>query len=407
MTEKRVEEDMIEEMNEKNEAIRECEDSDKREKLQEEFNELAEAVKREQKLRKAEAQREHEEEVNDDGLTEAFSKYLRGEELSGQEREALAIRDESLKDKAGEDAIRCPGNALLFAEDAEEANSEAKRATQITSDVGSLQPNKPLTAPYMMDLPPSPLVDRATKLQAVNGVALPIISQTFDDPFAGVQVDSSNEGEDKNEEFFSSEQDTITTTEYNAYCVVSDQALRRIPNLDNTIQKLFMGALEYKLDERIMDSLDGLNTDGTQVNRDTADQVAWADLINMETEIPWYWRQNLEYMVSESALGYLKKQLATTGTPLFSDSTGEDAYGSLNGYNWFLDEASALGTAGDVRLAPWDVVHVGVGKDIAFRRTNEGLALTKGNSTAFAVYSHMGIGIPIEELVVELIDPTV
>lgn len=401
-----VKEDMLQKMKDKNEAIRECEDADELETLQEEFNELSEAVKREQEIEKAEARREHEEETQDKELNEAFAKYLRGEEISGNEREALAIRDESLKDKAGEDAIRCPGNALLFAEDKVDVDPEVQRATKVTSDASALQPYKNLAAPFMMDLPPTPLVDRATKLQAINGAALPIISQTFADPFAGVEVGTSVEGGDKNEEFFNSERETITTSEYNAYCVVSDQALRRIPNLDNTIQKLFMGALEYNLDERIMDSLDALDTDGTQVNRGTANQVAWEDLINMETEIPWYWRQNLEYMISEEALGYLKKQLATTGTPIFSDTTAEGAYGALNGYNWFLDEASALGTAGDVRLAPWDVVHIGVGKDIAFRRSNEGLALVKGNSTAFAVYSHMGINIPIEELVVELIDPT-
>jgi hypothetical protein len=67
-----------------------------------------------------------------------------------------------------------------------------------------------------------------------------------------------------------------------------------------------------------------------------------------------------------------------------------------------LDDVAALGSAGDIWLGPWENVYVGVGQDIVFRRSDEGLTLRKANSTGFFVWAHMGIGTPMPELFIQL-----
>lgn len=407
-----VMEDMIDEMKDKKEAIRSCEDSDELETLKGEFDEMHEAVKREQAVEEAEARREHKSETEDRELNRAFASYLNGEELSGNQREALAIRDDSLRDVAGEDAIRAPGNAFLHEQDTDDAAvrqvDAAVRAPlgQITSDYSEMQPPTPKTGAYMLGLPPAPVFDRATKLPALNGVAIPIVSQTFSDPFAGVTITSGQgEGEDKGETDFNKALEEISTVEYNAHVVISDQALRRIPALDSTVQELFMGALKFEVNGDLV--TEAFATDSTEIPRTATGDLEREDLINLETEVPWYWRgAGLEYAMSEGALAALKLKEATNGMPIFAADASQGAYSQFNGYPWFLDELAALGSNGDLQLARWDANMVGVGQDIAFRRSNEGLTLGKANSTAFFCWAHFGFGRPIPELNISLLTTT-
>lgn len=391
-----VKDNMIQKMKDKRDAIRSCQDKDELKTLKGEFDELLEAVEQERAIEEAEARRDHLAETEDRELWREFGRYLNGEKISDRAREALAIRDPGMENAAGRNAVRAPGNAFLYARDSDEARRAA--LGEVTSDWSNLQPPTPKTAPYMLGLPPTPVFDRATKLPAVNGVAIPVVDQTLADPFAGVSVTKgTSEGDEKGSTNFNDALEEISTQEYNATVIISDLAIRRIPQLESTVQSLFLGALAFDVDGDLVTAAhaDGLTT----AARATTGDIERSDLIDLETNIPWYWRTDrLEYGMSETALASIKKQEATNGMPIFAADASQGAYDKLNGYGWFLDDFPGVTDHYSLMLHRWDAMFVGVGQDIAFRRSNEGESMVKHNSTIFSVWAHMGIGRPIPEL---------
>lgn len=402
--------DVVEAMREKHAEMQSLE-GDELEAARSEFDELAAEAERLQKLEAAEAQRSHEKETQDIELLREFGKFLNGEEPSDQAREALAIRDSKLKDyEADPNALRLPGVGLQWL-DAQSNDPEALRATGINSAMETsshtdvLKPT-PKTAIKMMPMPDTPLVERATKHNAVDGIAIPYLTQSGSDPFGTISITKPDEGADKGLDAADFGLETITTTEYSVYSVVTDKMLRRVvPNFEAVVQAVFRGAIRFELEGDIVTAIGNAST--STVQRDTSDQVAWDDLIDLEAEIPWWWLAGSEYALSQSALAYIKKQQASGDYgPLYAENTGESAYSSLNGYPWFLTELADLGTEGDVMLANWGaVLHLGVGHDIVFKRERAGHTLRKYNSTGFYAFMHVGIGELYPGLISVLTDP--
>ena len=364
------------------------------------FDELADEIKRIDVIAEREARTVHNREVNDAQLWNVWGKLMRGEQVDQVGRDALALRDTSMVDSNAAGGFRIPGDGRVWLQrSTTTTTTEAPPLGHKSSDIADLIPCPPLGPLFQLPLPPTPIFDRATKLGALNGVAIPFIDQTIADPFAGVTVSRPvPEGSDKPEsDIPANDQLEITTIEYAGSTVISDLALRRAPNYEAVIAHFMRGALAFKVEADIVTAMIA-DANIVDVPRAVALQVAWSDLIDLEGAIPWYWAISGEYALDQTVQTYLKRTLtAAPGYPMYTSTTANAMYTALNGRPYFLDDLSALGTTGDVFYGDFRNIFVGVGSDIVFKRTSEGLQLTQANSTLFAVFAHIGIGIPVGE----------
>ena len=366
------------------------------------FEELAGEVKRIDTIEAQEKAVMHARETQDNDLWDSFGKLMRGEEVEGVARDALAIREPGISDRAGEGAFRLPGDGFAW------MNTVARSpAGSISSDIANLLPCPPLAPIFQLPLPPTPMFARSTKLPAINGVAIPFLIQTAADPFASVSVTCGvGEGEDKPEGSIPADNKcTITTEECAGSTIISDKALRRVPAYEAIIADFMRGALAFQIETNIITAL---NADATVVTvpRAAAGAVGWTDLIDLEGAIPWYWAVSGEYAMCQAAQTYLKRTLGAVapGYPLYNPTTAQAMYTALNGRPFFLDDMSALGVSGDVFYGDYSNIFLGIGQDIAFRRTNEGATLVKANSTMFAVFADIGYCIPVGATFAKLYD---
>ncbi len=374
------------------------------------FDELTGEVTRIDKIDAQEKAVMHSRETQDIELWESFGKLMRGEEVGDVARDALSIREPGIKDRAGEGAFRLPGDGFQWMSARRPtAVGEVARtpAGSISSDISNLLACPPLTPIFQLPLPPTPIFDKATKVPAINGVAIPFLVQTAADPFASVNVTCGlGEGEDKPESSIPADDKcTITTDECAGSTIISDKALRRVPTYEAIIADFMRGALAFEIETNIITAL---NADGNviTVNRAVAGAVGWTDLVDLEGAIPWYWSVSGEYAMHQDAQTFLKRTLGAVapGYPLYNVTTAAPMYTSLNGRPFFLDAMSALGVSGDVFYGDYSNIFVGIGQDIAFRRTNEGATLVKANSTMFAVFSDIGYCIPVGATFAKLYD---
>jgi HK97 family phage major capsid protein len=376
-------------------------------KAKAEFDELADDVRRIDLLVQREREVTHEKEVKDEPLWDVFGKLMRGEPVEDRGRQALALRERNLWKKAGAAGdFRAPGDGLVYL--CPPKGPIVRRAEPlgvVSADIADMIPPAQLTPLFQLPLPPAPCFDKATKVPALNGVAVPFLLQTADDPFAGVEITSgTEEGYLKHEDHPLVDKLAIATSEYEAYTIVSDLALRRAPQYETLISTIFRAALAWTFDADIVDELLA-NVDVVDVPRATALHVAWSDLVDLEAAIPWFWSVSGEYGISQSAQADLKRTLtAAPGYPMYNATTAAAMYTGLNGKAYFLDAFSDVGTEGDVVYGDFRNVFVGVGQDIVFRRTNEGYTLTRQNSTMFAVFAHLGLGLPVGATFAKLTD---
>jgi HK97 family phage major capsid protein len=357
-------------------------------------------------------------ERRDDQLWEGFGRLLKGEPVSDLLRDALSVRDEKLREHAGRFGFRAPGSARdwLSARNSGPVSARATTTTPgaplgiISSDISDMIPGATMQPLISLPLPPSPIFDAATKVDALNGTAQPFLDQTAQDPFAGVSITVGGaEGRKKGRTSLNVDAGSITVQEYNAICVVSDLALRRAPQYETAIQQVFRSALAYQVDQ---DLITAILAGATAVTRVGANTVQWADLIHLKKAIPWFWNVTGAFGFSQNAQAYLEETLtwpsgfigASVGSPMYSESTAATMRAFLAGKNWFLDGLPDLGVEGDVIFGNYANSYVGVGQDIVFRRSSDGYTLMESNSTAFAVFAHLGVGVPIGEVFAKLDD---
>ena len=366
------------------------------------FDELAQEVKRLDAIEVQERAVMHTKETADIELWDVFGKLMRGEEVGSVGRDALAVRESGIRDRAGADAFRIPGDARVWMQgDAGQTPVTIERtpAGSIGSDISNLLSCAPHHSPiFQLPLPPTPLFDKSTKIPAVDGVAIPFLVQTEADPYASVSVTCGvGEGEDKPESGIPADgKCTITTDECAGSTIISDKALRRVPEYEAIIARFMRGALAWQLENNIITALNA-DANVVAVPRAVAGTVSWIDLVELEGAIPYWWAISGEYAMHQDVQTALKGTLGAVapGYPLYNATTAQAMYTALNGRPFFLDNMSAIGVTGDVFYGDYSNIFLGIGKDIAFRRTNEGATLVKANSTLFAVFSDIGICIPV------------
>ncbi len=370
------------------------------------FAELSDTVRRMDVIAEQERMTASRAETGDRELWGVFGKLLRGEPVDDVARGALAIREMSLLDSAGPTAFRIPGDALDWIQQLGLLSATVRRSTtttaepplgSVSADIGNVIGGEAQANLMTLPLPPTPWFDASTKLPAINGVAIPFIAQTAANPYGGITITRpTDEGTDKPESGIpDDDKETIATQEYSGSTIISDLALRRAPQYDAAIGTMLRGAIAGAINDDIIAAI--LADAGViVVPRQVLNQVAWADLINLEGSVPWYWNVAAKYAMHQDVQTYLKSTLtAAPGYPMYNVTTAAAMYTSLNGRPFFLDAMAALGVEGDVVYGDPRNVFLGVGQDIVFKRTSEGLQLTQANSTLFVVFAHMGIGVPI------------
>jgi HK97 family phage major capsid protein len=320
---------------------------------------------------------EAKKEMADKELWGEFGKMLRGEEVGDVARDALSPRTQFMKDAAGKGSFRAPGLGMDYF-----------RST-LTSASGSHNLFiAPLEGLYQLPFPPTYLFDKATKINAINGVAYPLLNQSNEDPFAGVTITSgTSEGSDKTESGAPSIGKTpITTAEKNAYVVVADLALRRAPSYEGIIANLLTQAIKFDINSDIADELVSA---GTSTTRATSGGL-WASLVALKYANKYYYTQTADFYMSQSMAEQIEVSEDQYGRPLFNSNPSLGLYNQLAGRSYYLENLPTYGSKGDIIFVDPRNYYVAVEQDVVFRRTDQGLTLGKANSTAFFVFAHIG-----------------
>ena len=378
-------------------------DADKRTKMRSEADEVIRAIEDIDREVTIKRMSNGAKETQDRELWDVFGQLMRGEAVSDRGRDALCVRDSGLAD-CGKDAFRLPGDALEMMTRITRGTTTDSPIGIISSDIAAIIPSAPLAPTVMLPLPATPIFDRSTKIGALNGVAIPFVVHTVADPHAGMDITvGTDEGETKGvSDKPTLDELAVTTNEHNAYIIVSDLALRRAPEYAGMIQTILTNQLGQQIDAALITAI---LAKATQVTRVVANQVSWADLIHLEGAVPSWAGVQGEYAVDTGyasgavtgSLTYLKSvQASGDYGPLYAATTANAAYTSLNGRPYFIgDNIPALGADGDVIYGDFRYAFTGVGQDIVFRRSDEGLTLRKRNSTIFTIFAHLGAGVPI------------
>lgn len=366
------------------------------------FDELTAEVGRLDTIADQEKRLGHEREVTDREVWKVFGKLMREEEVSGNEREVLALRDPvwtSGNSSVGKGTFRVPGNALIWMSktpEMERKDSLTRAALgAVSSDIADYIPCPPLAPFFQRPLPATPIFDKATKLEAINGKSVPFLLQTRDDPFAGVEVTCGiSEGFEKPDAGIPEVSKCVIVTEECAGSVVlTDQMMRQQPNYESVVTNVLRGALASQLDLNLVTALAA--TPGVALEtRQNVGGVSWRDLIRLWGAIPDWMQVNGEYAMNQSVVTALMETLASTpiGYPLFTSITADGMYTTINGRPFFIDRhLPGVGFTGDIWYGDWAANMIGIGQDITMRRTDEGYQLRKHNSALFTIVAHMGI----------------
>lgn len=288
--------------------------------------------------------------------------FFNGKSLSGQARDLLAPRTE-WKQLDRNNSIRLSKSVvdhLFFG-----------KALPLTTNSGSEGTNlvATLTKPELVAYKPNVanLYSRVQRVPAQNGtIQWPKLTQAAPgtegaaDEFAdvgGVLVAWTEEGAEKSEAEPNFEQLSITPYELSAYSELSRTLIgRSVVDVESILDMLFRDAIIQKLDRAI------LNGNGTgkptgilqtasigAPARAVNTQVSYDDLVNMEGAVRPVFRPNGGFIISDSALKYIKKLKDSANKPIFAADASSPMASRIMGYPYIVTEISpALGTAGDV-----------------------------------------------------------
>ena len=369
-----------------------------------------------------------------------FRTYMRegAKALSGQEFGAIQTPIHKQKGKAGPNSVMLPRalSAMIFAQSRgmgksfqipfalESHEMEAAKvmlstdATGGVTDSGGNDIFNPEWRPQLLErdyfLPN--LFDMATVVPSSNGsVTWPMLDQDTDYSgethknarsfkFGGVAFTwKGTEGADKADTAEPTFKDfTITTDELSGWTEMSLEMLRRSAiDLESVLIRLMKDAAKEMYSYAILHGSGtnmplGLLGGGSGVNtiaREIDNQISWADITNVEYSLAMAQRVKAHYLVSDPAEGYLKRDLDTTGRPLFVSDFTQPMRKVLAGYPYLAHEyGPALGTEGDMVFGNMKDYMFAVEQDISIARSDE--AEFKAGRVVFRMISWVG-GRPI------------
>jgi len=313
-----------------------------------------------------------------------FLKYVRGgaKALDGEAFDAIEAKDTRIDADA---AVRLPkdivsdivnpalGAKVILSTDATGGDTDSGAANLVAPDFRPQLLQMPVAIPTLYDL--------VRVIPGVNGTATwPKVDQD-EGNFGGVAFTwKATEGADKaeTEPVFSDFE--VKTYELSGWTEMSLTALRRSAiALESTIRDLFTRACRYEWSKMILrgagsasnQPLGILNASGVQtVNRQTATQVAWKDLTNLEFAVTMGNRYNARYLVDDSAESYMKGSVDSDKRPLFTADTANGIRRNLAGYPYMAHEFGPdLGAEGDVVFGNPQNYAWAIEEDIAIARS--------------------------------------
>jgi HK97 family phage major capsid protein len=178
--------------------------------------------------------------------------------------------------------------------------------------------------------------------------------------FGGVSCDWTPEGSEAPDSDATFEQVQFTPHWLPGYTEVTRALMNRAANLSGLLTELFRAAFQAKLQRAIING-DGIGrplgvlqaASVPSVQRAIANQVAAADLVNMEDKLPAWLLPGAMWSISKPAMKYLKNSATTRA--LF-----DPAFTRLLGHPFTVHDEIALGTAGDVVFGDFSWYVLGV-----------------------------------------------
>jgi len=243
------------------------------------------------------------------------------------------------------------------------------------------------------------LYDYCRIVTGVNGTATwPKLDQD-EGNFGGVAFTwKATEGADKAETEPVFTDFEVSTKELSGWTEASLTMLRRSAiALEQELTGLFRDAARYEFSRVILRGLTAsnqpegiLSATGIQtVNRQTASQVDWTDLTNLEYAVTQGNRMNAIYTVDDTVEKYLKQEVDTDERPIYTRDTATGLRNQLAGYNYVAHEhGPALGTKGDVVYGNFQNYVFAVEEDIAIARSDH--AEFKKGRVVFRMISFVG-----------------
>ena len=337
--------------------------------------------------------------------SEAFYKWLRQENLSGEERKLITPKSlaEGLK---GKDAARMPNSLVCRIMGPTYASAFGKTmystATPATGTNPSAAQNlvPPEFRAQLQQLPydqPS-VFDRVTVVPSSTGtVTWPALVQTASNEFGGVAFQWLGEGAEKPETEPEFEQKEIATHELSGYTEISERLLSRSSiNLETLLASLFRGAMVYTIDNAILQGsgtgqpLGIINTAGINlVTRAAAGAVGYADLVNLKHAVKAVHRGGATFVLEDTVETGLELLTDTQGRPLFNASVANGPYDRLTGYPYLVGtNCPTLGYVGDIVYGNLKHYVLVMEEDITLARSEH--VKFRTNKIAFKVYTVVG-----------------
>lgn len=335
---------------------------------------------------------------------DAFVRYVFNEQISDAERSLLAPKSTRFDKARGGVVFPARGARGLLGKAYSEACKHgiwAGKALPLTSVQNTqIVPVEDYRAQLLEVSAEEPhIMGRATVVTTpVGTIRWPQLVQTDDNEYGAVVVTEVDEAGQKPEAEPEFTQVEIQTREVSAYTEVSESLLRRSAiDLEALISRLFRSAMLDHFDNRFLNGsgvgqpLGIINTAGIRtVNRTTAGEVHWADLVRLEHALRAYHRAGAVWIVGDDTAEWIKiNALDTTGRPLFAASYADPSYKTLMGYPVLTTHRQpALGNTGDVIFVDLREYIVAMEQEIVLKRSEH--YRFRHNVIAYAVYALVG-----------------
>ena len=212
-----------------------------------------------------------------------------------------------------------------------------------------------------LSVEPTFMFQRVRKVPTKTGsVKWPRLKQTDANEFGTISLSWINEGGEKLATEPAFDQINIVTHELAARTEVSRTLVNRsIINFDALLVDLFRQAIMHEKDRVIIfgdgsgKPLGVTETTGLRsVNRKTADDVNYEDLVDMEHELQIQHRAAAIWVMADDVIKVLRKKLDNEGRPLFVENVRTGAFDTLFGRPIFATHRLSLGNKDVILLDP-------------------------------------------------------
>lgn len=259
---------------------------------------------------------------------------------------------------------------LNYVEDAAANADGAEASMRMDNDTqgGFMVPTQLRTEIMRVEAQDALVRPRATVIPAGSppdaAITMPALDQSGPNPknmFGGVEFKWIGEGEEKPETDAKLKSITLVPHEIAGFVTITDKLLRNWQASGAFIEGLFRGAAASAEDfafyrgTGVHQPLGVINAGATKwINRAVANQVAYADLVDMVARLLMRGASQPVWSMPQSVLPQIAKMTDPEGHYIWQANAKDGFAGTLLGYpvRW-NNRAPNLGTKGDILLADW------------------------------------------------------